>query len=128
MASGWMDEDARVLLTALGLGQKAAARSADGGLRALRLASANRARREEGVPVATAGGRPSPDTVEARGVTVASWCPTPEPTVPPVAVALVLELDGRVDVGMLLRTPEAVEQLIAALRRHRLEVWPMTAG
>jgi len=38
-----MDEDARVLLTALGLGQKAAARSADGGLRALRLASANRA-------------------------------------------------------------------------------------
>ena len=118
MASGWMDEDARVLLTALGLGQKAAARSADGGLRALRLASANRARREEGVPVATAGGRPSPD----------SWCPTPEPTVPPVAVALVLELDGRVDVGMLLRTPEAVEQLIAALRRHRLEVWPMTAG
>ena len=59
---------------------------------------------------------------------VGSWCPTPDGTGPATAVALELRLKTRsteiVSVIMRLKTPQAVDQMIAALEKHRNDVWP----
>lgn len=57
--------------------------------------------------------------------TVGSWCPTPDGSGPAEAVAIQLmtEMDG-VSFFMRLKSPAAVDELIAALRRHKDDVWP----
>lgn len=59
--------------------------------------------------------------------TVGSWCPTPDGTGRPVAVALSLQvrLAGElVDLVVRLKSPERVDQMIQALLRHKRDVWP----
>ncbi len=58
---------------------------------------------------------------------VASWCPSPDGSGPAEAVVLHLKIDapgGPIELGLNLRTPEAVNTLVAMLLRHRDDVWP----
>lgn len=58
---------------------------------------------------------------------VGSWCPTPDGSGPATAVVLHFKVsDGKDEVEMALRlkTPRAVDELIAMLERHRDDVWP----
>ena len=59
---------------------------------------------------------------------VGSWCPTPDGSGPAEAVALHLRClfsDGtRIEFALRLKTPGAVDTLIASLERHRNDVWP----
>jgi hypothetical protein len=58
---------------------------------------------------------------------VASWCPTPDGSGPAEAVVMHLTLDvggERVELGLRLKSPRAVDELIALLERHRNDVWP----
>ncbi len=61
---------------------------------------------------------------------IGSWCPLPDGKGPAEAVAfhLVVELaDGSGDLlemALRLKTPRAVDELIASLERHRNDVWP----
>lgn len=66
--------------------------------------------------------------MEILGYTVCDWCPTPDGTGPAEAVALALQVrwnrETQADLVMRLKTPDAVDQMIAALERHRNSVWP----
>lgn len=58
---------------------------------------------------------------------VASWCPTPDGSGPAEAVVvhLTIETDlGDLQLGLRLKTPRAVDEMIACLERHRNDVWP----
>lgn len=58
-------------------------------------------------------------------VTVGSWCPTPDGSGPAEAVALQLVNDeSGASFFMRIKTPAAVDELIASLIRHRDDVWP----
>lgn len=62
------------------------------------------------------------------GYTVGSWCPTQDGSGPPEAVALGLVVDGFPgELVMRLKSPRAVDELIAALQRHKADVWPDAA-
>lgn len=60
--------------------------------------------------------------------TVASWCPTPDGTGPATAVAIDLRIRWNpstvVSAIMRLKTRRAVDDMIAALQKHRDDVWP----
>jgi hypothetical protein len=59
---------------------------------------------------------------DPEGFTVYSWCPTPEPTVPPTQVHLHIPVGG----GTLIyrfKSPRTLGRLIAALQEHRRDVW-----
>jgi hypothetical protein len=59
---------------------------------------------------------------------VGSWCPTPDGSGPAEAVALQLMTDRKdVSFFMRLKTPAAVDELCAALQRHKHDVWPEMA-
>lgn len=55
--------------------------------------------------------------------TVGSWCPTPDGTGPATAVCIELRVDGLPPLIMRLKTPAAVNKMIAALEKHRDDVW-----
>lgn len=58
---------------------------------------------------------------------VGSWCPTSDGSGPAEAVVLnlVLATDfGDLNIGLRLKSPRAVDELIATLERHRNDVWP----
>jgi hypothetical protein len=59
---------------------------------------------------------------------VASWCPERDGKVPAEAVAFHITIgfgDGdQLKAVMRLKTPRAVDELVAALERHRNDVWP----
>ena len=58
---------------------------------------------------------------------VADWCPARDGKGPAEAVALHLKinLEGILfEIVMRLKTPTAVDTMIAALERHRNSVWP----
>jgi hypothetical protein len=59
---------------------------------------------------------------------VASWCPTPDGSGPAEAVAFHLTFAGpglgEQEIGLLLKSPEAVDQLVEMLLRHKADVWP----
>ncbi len=59
---------------------------------------------------------------------VASWCPTPDGSGPAEAVVFHFQVAGPddevVELAMRLKSPRAVNELIAALERHRDDVWP----
>lgn len=60
--------------------------------------------------------------------TVGDWCPTPDGTGPPEAVAIAMQVAWNqaetMHLVMRLRTPRAVDNLIQALLRHKRSVWP----
>jgi hypothetical protein len=55
--------------------------------------------------------------------TVAEWHPTPDGSGPPTALCVILDL-GSVKAVWRFHTSQAVDTLIAALERHRDNVWP----
>jgi hypothetical protein len=57
-----------------------------------------------------------------EGLHVGSWCPTPQPTVPPTQVHLTIPSSlGKV--LLRFKSPWSLDQLIAALIKHRVDVW-----
>lgn len=58
------------------------------------------------------------------GYSVGSWCPTPDGSGPATAVVLQVNIDGMPDMFLRLKSPAAVDELIAALQRHKADVWP----
>ena len=72
-----------------------------------------------------------PELMSIKHYTVASWCPARDGKGPATAVALhlTLDLDGdEFEIVMRLKTPDAVDTMIAALERHRNDVWPNSGG
>lgn len=67
---------------------------------------------------------PAFDYYEAHpeGFSVYSWCPTPEPTVPPTQVHLHIPVAGGV-IFVRFKSPRTLDDLIAALQEHREHVW-----
>lgn len=62
---------------------------------------------------------------EIEEVGVAEWCPTPDGSGPAEAVVLHFRIRGEdEDLGLRLKSPGAVNRLIAMLERHRDSVWP----
>ncbi len=61
--------------------------------------------------------------------TVGDWHPTPDATGPAAAVGLAMHVEWKkgeppVDLVFRLNTPQAVDNLIQALLRHKRSVWP----
>lgn len=77
------------------------------------------------IPDAKNEPQPMPHALECKGYKIVEWCPTPDGTGKPEAVAMIIDL-GMEDVKIALRfnNPESVDQLIAVLGRHRFGVWP----
>lgn len=70
------------------------------------------------------GPRGIPDGLTIESYTVGSWCPTPDGSGKPVAVALCLEVPKLpYSLVMRLKSRRAVNDMIAALREHRDEVF-----
>ena len=55
------------------------------------------------------------------GFEVFSWCPTPQPTVPPTQVHLHIPLAGG-KIVFRFKGPDTLDRLIAALQDHRKDV------
>lgn len=74
------------------------------------------------------GGPTALSGVAINSYTVGSWCPTPDGSGPAEAVALSLQVqwrrDEEIDLVLRLKTPQAVDQMIQALLRHKRDVWP----
>lgn len=78
--------------------------------------------------------RPSPKSLVFDEFAVAEWHPTPDPKdSKPEHVCMILKLptpvDGgeedRVEIVVRFKTREVMDFAIAALQRHRDNVWPM---
>lgn len=65
-----------------------------------------------------------PDYYEGKvdGISVYSWCPTPEPTVPPTQVHLHMPV-GNMTIIYRFKGPGTLDALIAALIEHRKDVF-----
>jgi len=59
--------------------------------------------------------------------TVGSWCPSNDGSGLPTAVALELKVDGLPPLVMRLKSAKAVDDMVAALLKHRRDVWPYAA-
>lgn len=55
---------------------------------------------------------------------VVSWCPTLDGSGPATAVGLILDVRGVPPLVMRLKTRQAVDEMIAALEKHRDDVFP----
>ena len=73
----------------------------------------------------TSGKLPPADYYEAEpaGFDIFSWCPTPEPTVPPTQVHLHVRIGRTGRVIVRFKGPDTLDRLIAALSDHRREVF-----
>ncbi|MDP2270903.1 MAG: hypothetical protein Q8K32_09245 [Archangium sp.] len=60
---------------------------------------------------------------QPEGFHVGSWCPTPTPTVPPTQVHLTMPITGLGTVVARFKGTGTLDQLIAALIKHRVDVW-----
>jgi hypothetical protein len=56
-------------------------------------------------------------------IVVANWCPTPEPTVPPTQVHLIVPGADGARLCIRFKTAAAIDRLIATLAEHRADVW-----
>jgi hypothetical protein len=61
--------------------------------------------------------------VTARSINIVSWCPTPQPTVPPTQVHMLISVADDVTIVMRFKGPATLDTVIAALQSHRREVW-----
>ncbi len=80
--------------------------------------------------VRATAGKPAPRNTEmfgpmVHGFTVVQWCPSPDGTGKPTAVALVFNVREMGDIVMRLKSREMVDQTIAALKLHRDAVFPI---
>lgn len=75
-------------------------------------------------PDRTSGKLPPAAYYEAQpeGFDVYSWCPTPEPTVPPTQVHLHVRVGGG-RIVVRFKGPDSLDRLIAALQEHRKDVF-----
>lgn len=56
---------------------------------------------------------------------IGSWCPSPDGSGKPEAVALSLEIkDFPGELILRLKSPQRVDEMIQALLRHKRDVWP----
>lgn len=76
------------------------------------------------MPIPTQAGKHTFDYYESQpeGFHVYSWCPTPEPTVPPTQVHLHV-LVGNATIVVRFKGADTLDRLIAALEEHRREVF-----
>ena len=61
---------------------------------------------------------------QIESFTVGSWCPTPDGSGKPTAVAISLEISGFGDLVMRIKSPQEVDRIIQMLLRHKRDVWP----
>lgn len=61
---------------------------------------------------------------EIESFTVGSWCPTPDGSGKPEAVAISIMVKGLGDVVMRIKSPMEVDRIIQMLLRHKRDVWP----
>ena len=61
-----------------------------------------------------------------KGYGVASWCPTPDGSGKPVAVAFHVDLEDGASVMIRMKSAGEVQRVVAALIRHMNDVWPET--
>ncbi|HEX4149577.1 MAG TPA: hypothetical protein VHY20_11345 [Pirellulales bacterium] len=61
---------------------------------------------------------------DVESLTVGSWCPTPDGSGEPEAVAISIRIKCGHDVVWRLRSAPAVDEVIQMLLRHKREVWP----
>lgn len=59
-----------------------------------------------------------------EGFTVGAWCPTPDGTGKPTAVAITIQVKGFGDLVMRLKSPERVDEMVDLLLQYKEEVWP----
>ena len=62
--------------------------------------------------------------VNVKGYAVGSWCPTPDGSGAPTAVAISIETESFGDIVLRMKSPRAVDEFIQALLRHKRDVWP----
>lgn len=58
------------------------------------------------------------------GYDVGAWCPTPDGSGKPEAVAMSIHVDGGLEVLLRLKSRAEVNRLVAVLLRHADDVWP----
>jgi len=56
--------------------------------------------------------------------TVGSWCPTPDGTGKPEAVAISIKASGLGDIVMRIKSPMELDRIVQMLLRHKRDVWP----
>lgn len=61
---------------------------------------------------------------QIESFTVGSWCPTPDGSGKPTAVAISFEISGFGDLVMRIKSPQEVDRIIQMLLRHKRDVWP----
>ena len=59
-----------------------------------------------------------------KSFSVGEWCPTPDGSGKPEAVAISIKLMTGEDLVMRIKTPERVDEVIQMLLRHKRSVWP----
>lgn len=60
--------------------------------------------------------------------TIGSWCPTPDGSGKPTAVAISLDVAGVGDIVVRLKSPERVDEVIRQLLQYKNEVWPQSVS
>ena len=63
-----------------------------------------------------------------EGYDVGAWCPSTDGTGKPTAVAFSLKVRGLGDMVVRLKSPRAVDELVALLQKYKGEVWPDAAS
>jgi len=70
------------------------------------------------------GPRPLPVGVTIESYSIGAWCPTPDGSGPPEAVAIQLNIPGLgFPLFMRLKSRRAVDEMIEVLAKHRDDVW-----
>lgn len=59
-----------------------------------------------------------------EGYSVGSWCPTPDGSGKPTAVAISLRVKGMGDLVVRLKSPKSVDEMVRLLLQYKQEVWP----
>lgn len=62
--------------------------------------------------------------VTVESITVGSWVPNQDGTGKPVAVAMAITTNRYGDLVFRMKTPQAVDDIIQMLLRHKRDVWP----
>jgi len=79
------------------------------------------------LPPETFSGQACGPVMEIESYNVTEWCPTPDGSGQPEQVWLQVNLkDVPIPMALRLKSMDAVDTLIEALTRHRLNVWPQT--
>ena len=62
-----------------------------------------------------------------EGYSIGAWCPSLDGTGKPTAVAFSLQVKGLGDLVLRLKSPRAVDEMVALLLQYKKEVWPDAA-